>query len=201
MFRRNRDRGAYGSGGYHSPEGFWEALREVWLAPGRFFKRLDPDGGPIRPTIFASIILYANLLLDAALQAVWNLQFNYALIYTPFVGLVISLILAPLLLAGLAALVGVVLDGAPSRRTFGPAYRALGYASGIGFIAWVPYGPLLALPYGALVATIAVKDTLGLTWQRGATATLIPLGAVLLILLLLTGPTEAYEFLLSPPES
>jgi hypothetical protein len=184
-----------------SPEDFWGALREVWLAPGRFFRRLDPAGGQIRPVIFASIILYLNLLLEAALQALWLREFNYALIYAPFLGLVVSLVLAPLLVAGLTILVLVVLEGAPSRRSFGPVFRSLGYATGIGFVLWIPYAPLLALPYGALVATIAVKETLNTGWSRAAIATLIPLGAVFLILLLLTGPAEAVSFLINPPGS
>ena len=182
-----------------SPESFGSAMREVWLAPGRFFSRLDPAGGPIRPTIFAVLVLFLNLLLDTALQAVWLQEFNLGLINAPLLGLVAALILTPLLLSGFSALVLVVLDGAPSRRNFGPTYRALGYASGIGLIAWIPYGPFLAIPYGAYVATVAVKNALGLTWGRAALATLIPLGALLLILLLLTGADEAYQFLLSPP--
>ena len=186
---------------HHSPEDFWGALREVWFAPRRFFKGLDPEGGPIRPAVFASIILYLNLLFEAALQAVWLREFNYSLIYAPLLGLVVALVLAPLLVAGLAVLVLVVLEGAPSRRGFGPTFRALGYATGIGFILWVPFGPLLAVPYGAYVATIAVKETLNLGWGRAAAATLIPLGAVLLVLLLLTGPSEAYGLLLNPPGS
>jgi hypothetical protein len=184
-----------------SPEDFWGALREVWFAPRRFFKMLDPGGGPIRPAIFASIILYLNLLFEAGLQAVWLGEYNYALIYAPFVGLVVALVLAPLLVAGLAVLVLVVLQGAPSRRSFGPLFRSLGYAPGIGFVLWVPYGPLLAIPYGALVATIAVRETLNLSWRRAAAAALIPLGAVLLILLLLTDPGEAVSFLTNPPGS
>jgi hypothetical protein len=185
----------------HSSEDFWGALREVWFAPRRFFKMLDPGGGPIKPAIFASIILYLNLLFEAGLQAVWLGEFNYALIYAPFVGLVVALVLAPLLVAGLAVLVLVVLEGAPSRRSFGPLFRSLGYATGIGFVLWVPYGPLLAIPYGALVATIAVKETSNLSWRRAAAGALIPLGAVLLILLLLTGPGEAVSSLTNPPGS
>jgi hypothetical protein len=186
---------------HHSPEDFWGALRAVWFSPSRFFKGLDPEGGPIKPAIFASIILYLNLLFEAALQALWLREFNYALIYAPFLGLVVALVLAPLLVAGLAAIVLVILEGAPSRRSFGPTFRALGYATGIGFILWVPYGPLLAIPYGALVASIAVKEALNIEWRRAATATLIPLGAMLLIVLLLTGPGEAYGFLTNPPGS
>jgi hypothetical protein len=186
---------------HHSPEDFWDTLREVWFAPRRFFKMLDPEGGPIRPAIFAAIILYLNLLFEAALQAVWLREFNYALIYVPFLGLVVALVLAPLLVAGLAVLVLVVLEGAPSRRNFGPLFRSLGYATGIGIVLWVPYGPLLAIPYGALVATVAVKETLNIGWTRAAAAALIPLGAVLLIVLLLTGPGEAFEFLANPPGS
>jgi len=185
----------------HSPEDFWGALREVWFAPRRFFKMLDPGGGYVRPAIFVSIILYLNLLLEAALQALWLREFNYALIYAPFVGLVVALILGPLLVAGLAVLVLVILEGAPSRRSFGPTFRSLGYASGIGFVLWVPYGPLLAIPYGTLVATMAVKETLNLSWGRAAAATLIPLGAVLLTVLLLTGPGEAVGSLVNPPGS
>ena len=197
MFRRQR----YVESVHHSPEDFWSALREVWFAPSCFFKRLDPEGGLIRPAIFALIILYLNLLFEAALQAAWLREFNYALIYAPFLGLVAALVLAPLLVAGLAILVLVVLEGAPSRRSFRPLFRSLGYATGIGFVLWVPFGPLLAIPYGALVATIAVKETLNLGWSRAAAATLIPLGAVFLIVLLLTGPGEAYEFLANPPGS
>ena len=197
MFRRR----GYVESVRYSPEDFWGALREVWFAPGRFFQRLDPAGGPIRPAIFASIILYLNLLFEAALQALWLREFNYALIYAPFLGLAVALVLAPLLVAGLTTLVLVVLEGAPSRRNFGAVFRALGYATGIGFVLWIPYAPLLVLPYGAAVATTAVKETLNTGWSRAAIATLIPLGAVLLILLLLTGPAEAVSFLINPPGS
>jgi hypothetical protein len=185
----------------HSPEDFWGALRGVWFAPRRFFERLDPGGGFVRPALFASIVLYLNLLLEAALQALWLQELNFALIYAPFLGLVVALVLGPLLVAGLAVLVLVVLEGAPSRRGFGPLFRALAYASGIGAVLWVPYAPLLAIPYGALVATVAVKEALGVGWGKAATGALIPLAAVLLILLLLTGPSEAAGFLLNPPGS
>ena len=196
MFRRRRQVEEFVQ---HSPEDFWSALREVWLAPGHFFRMLDPGGGPIRPALFASLVLYLNLLFEAVLQAVWLREFNYALIYVPFLGLVVALVLAPLLVAGLTTLVLVVLEGAPSRPSFGPLFRALGYATGIGFLLWVPFGPLLAIPYGALVSTIAVKETLNIGWARAAAAALIPLGAVLLIVLLLTG--EAWGFLINPPGS
>jgi len=185
----------------HSPEDFWGALRGVWFAPRRFFERLDPAGGFVRPALFASIVLYLNLLLEAALQAVWLQEFNFALIYAPFLGLVVALVLGPLLVAGLSVLVLVVLEGAPSRRGFGPVFRALGYASGIGAVLWVPYAPLLAIPYGALVATVAVKEALDVGWGRAAAGALIPLAAVLLILLLLTGPSQAAGSLLNPPGS
>ena len=109
--------------------------------------------------------------------------------------------LAPLLVAGLSVLVLVVLEGAPSRRGFGPVFRALGYASGIGAVLWIPYAPLLAIPYGAFVATVAVRETLNIGWGRAAAGALIPLVAALLILLLLTGPGEAYGFLTNPPGS
>jgi hypothetical protein len=77
-------------------------------------------------------------------------------------------------------------------------FRALGYVSGIGIVIWIPFGPFLAIPYGAVVATVAVKETLGVGWSRAAAATLVPLGAILLIMLLLTGATETYELLRSP---
>ncbi len=184
-----------------SPENFWGALKGVWFAPRRFFERLAPGGGFFRPAIFASIVLYLNLLLEAALQAVWLREFNFAFIYAPFLGLVVALVLAPLLVAGLAILVLVVLDGAPSRRSFGPVFRALAYASGIGAVLWIPYAPLLAIPYGAFVATVAIKETMHASWRRAAAGVLIPLAAVLLILLLLTSPEEAVGFLLNPPSS
>jgi hypothetical protein len=184
-----------------SPEDFWGALKGVWFAPRRFFEQLDPGGGFFRPAIFASIVLYLDLLLEAALQAVWLREFNFAFIYAPFLGLVVALVLAPLLVAGLAILVLVVLDGAPSRRSFGPVFRALAYASGIGAVLWIPYAPLLAIPYGAFVATVAIKETRHASWRRAAAGALIPLAAVLLILLLLTSPEEAFGFLLNPPGS
>ena len=184
-----------------SPENFWGALKGVWFAPRRFFERLAPGGGFFRPAIFASIVLYLNLLLEAARQAVWLREFNFAFIYAPFLGLVVALVLAPLLVAGLTVLVLVVLDGAPSRRSFGPVFRALAYASGIGAVLWIPYAPLLAIPYGAFVATVAIKETMHASWRRAAAGALIPLAAVLLILLLLTSPEEAVGFLLNPPGS
>jgi len=188
-----------GPSGHHSPEGFGDVVRAVWFAPGRFFGRLDPEGGPIRSALFAAAVLYLNLLFEELLRAAWLLEFNYGLLYAALPGLVVALVLGPLLVAGLSALVLTVLDGAPSRRKFWPVFRALGYATAIGLVFWIPYAPFVALPYGLYVATVAVKEALFISWRRATVATLAPLGAVLLILLLLTGPTGAYELLLSPP--
>ena len=182
----------------HSSEGFGYVLREVWLSPGKFFGRLDPDGGPVRPALFAATILYLNLLLGELLRFLWRLEFNYGLLYAALPGLVASLVLAPLLVAGLSALVLTILDGAPSRRKFGPVFRALGYATAIGFVLWIPFAPFVAIPYGLYVATVAVKEMLFISWKRAVASTLAPLGAAILILLLLAGP-EAYDLLVNPP--
>ena len=182
-----------------SPEDFWGALRGVWLAPNEFFARLDPDAGFVRPTVFASLVLYLNLVLGEALQAVWVGDFNAGFLYVLFFGLVVSLVLAPFLVSALAVLVQVIHSGGPSRRDFRSLYRNLAYATGIGIVLWIPYGPFLAISYGAYVATGAVKGALATDNRRAAAAALIPLAAVLAILLLLTGPTEAYELLKNPP--
>ena len=188
--------------GVESPEDFWGALRGVWFAPVRFFGRLDPQGGVIRPAIFASVVLYLDLLLEAVLQMLWLREFNFGLIYAPFLGLVVAVVLAPLLVAGLAILVLVILGGGTlSGGGFIPLFRSLCYASGIGFALWIPFAPLLAVPYGAFVATVAVKETMNATWARAAAATLIPLGAVILTVLALLGPGEAADFLMNPPGS
>ena len=195
MFRRGGHQREMG----HSREDFWSALRGVWFAPRRFFEGLEP-GGAVRPVLFASVVLYLNLILEAGLQALWVGEFNYAFIYAPFVGLVVALVFAPLLVAALALLVLVVLEGAPSRGAFGPVFRHLCYASGIGVVLWVPFGPLVAIPYGAYVATVAVKTALNTDWRRAAAATLVPLGAAVLILVLL-GADDGVGFLLNPPGS
>lgn len=174
-------------------------MREVWLAPGRFFGRLDPEGGLVRPALFVSSVLYLNLIFDELLRAVWRFEFNYGLLNAALPGLAVALVLGPLLVAGLSTLVLTVLDGAPSRRKFGRVFRALGYATAIGLVLWIPYAPFVALPYGLYVATVAVKETLSISWRRAAVAALAPLGAVLLIVLLLAGPTEAYGLLVNPP--
>jgi hypothetical protein len=200
MARRSlhRDVGYVGE----SPEDFWGVLRGVWVSPVRFFRGLDPDGGVIRPAIFASVVLYLDLLLETVLQMLWLREFNFGLIYAPFLGLVVAIVLAPLLVAGLAILVMVILGGGTlSRGDFVPLFRSLGYASGIGFALWIPFVPLLAVPYGAFVATIAVKETMNVTWARAAAATLIPLGAVILTVLVLLGSDEAVGFLVNPPGS
>lgn|SRR5829696_3883380 len=184
--------------GHHSSEGFRYVLCEVWLSPRKFFGRLDPDGGPVRPALFAASILYLNLLLGELLRFLWRLEFNYGLLYAALLGLVASLVLAPLLVAGLSALVLTILDGAPSRRKFGPVFRALGYATAIGFVLWIPFAPFVAIPYGLYIATVAVKEMLFISWRRAAASTLAPLGAAILILLLLAGP-EAYDLLVNPP--
>ena len=185
--------------GHYSPEDFGDVVRQVWLTPGKFFRRLDPEGGLLRPALFASLVLYLSLLSDELLRVVWRLEFNYGLLYAALPGLVVSLVLAPLLVAGLSVLVLTVLDGAPSWRKFGLVFRALGYTTAIGLVLWIPYAPLLALPYGLYIATVAVKEVLSIGWKRAMTGTLIPLGAVLLILFLLTGPDEAYQLLVNPP--
>jgi hypothetical protein len=183
-----------------SPESFWSALRGVWFYPVHFFRGLDPDGGVIRPAIFASLILYLDLILETVLQQIWLLEFNYGSIYAPFFGLVVAIVLAPLLVAGLALLVMVILGGGtPSRGDFVPLFRSLSYSTGIGIALWVPFVPLVAVPYGAYVATVAVKETMNLTWNRAAAATLIPLGAVILTVLILLGPGKAIGFLTNPP--
>lgn len=191
------------SGSYHesSPESFRAALKEVWLAPGRFFSRLDPQGGAVRPTIFASVVLYVNLVFEALLQAVVIREFSISLIYLPLLGLAVAAVMAPLLLAMLTTLVLVVMDGGPTRSKFSPVYRALGYASGIGIIAWIPFGPLLAIPYGAYVATVAVRETLGVDWRKAAIGVLVPLLSLIFIVLLLVGQTEGLQVLVNPAGS
>jgi hypothetical protein len=185
-----------------SPEDFWSVLRGVWFSPTRFFRGLDPAGGIIRPTIFAALVLYLNLILEAVLQMVWLLEFNYGSIYAPFFGLVVAIVLAPLLVAGLALLVMIVLGGGTlSQGGFLPLFRSLSYASAIGIVLWIPFAPILAIPYGAYVAATAVKETMNVTPARAAAATLIPLGAVILTILLLLGPGEAASFLINPPGS
>jgi hypothetical protein len=185
-----------------SREDFWGALRGVWFSPVRYFRGLDPDGGVIRPTIFVTLVLYLNLLLEAVLQMIWLREFNFGSIYAPFFGLVVAVVLAPLLVAGLTLLVIVILGrGTPSRGDFVPLFRSLGYSTGIGIALWVPFVPIIAIPYGAYVATTAVKETANISWSRAAAATLIPLGAVVLIILLLLGPGEATSFLINPPGS
>ena len=184
---------------YYSSEGVGDVLRGVWLTPGKFFRRLDPEGGLVRPALLATAVLYLNLIFGGLLRAAWLLEFNYGLLYAVLPGLVVSLILAPLLVAGLAALVLMVLDGAPSRRKFGPVFRALGYSAAIGLVFWIPYAPLVALPYGLYVSTVAVKEMLFLTWKRATASTLLPLAAVLLFMLLLSGPDGAYRLLINPP--
>ena len=185
-----------------SPEDFWGALRGVWFAPVRFFRELDPRGGMFRPAIFAIVVLYLNLILEAVLQVLWLQEFNFALIYAPLFGLVVAVVLAPLLVAGLALLVVIILGGGtPLRGGFGPLFRSLGYASGIGIVFWIPFAPLLAIPYGAFVATVAVKETMNVTLARAAAAALIPLAAVILIVLALLGPDDAADFLINPPGS
>ncbi|MDQ4042504.1 MAG: YIP1 family protein [Actinomycetota bacterium] len=197
MPRRLQHRG--GPSGPRSPEGFGDIAREVWLAPGRFFGRLDPKGGLLRPALFASLVLYVNLLLEEVLQEAWRLEFNYGLLTAALPGLIVALVLAPLLILGLSLLVLTLLDGAPSRRKLSPVFRALGYATAIGLVFWIPYASIVALPYGLYVATVAVKEVLSISWSRAAVAALVPLGAVLLVMLLLAGPTGAYGLLINPP--
>jgi hypothetical protein len=185
-----------------SPEDFWGALRGVWFSPVRFFRGLDPQGGVIRPIIFASVVLYLDLILEAVLQMIWVREFNYGSIYAPLFGLVVAILLAPLLIAGFAVLVQVILGGGTlSRGGFVPLFRALGYASGIGLALWIPFAPLIAIPYGAFVATVAVRETANVSLARAAAATLIPLGAVILTILLLLGSDGAASFLINPPGS
>ena len=129
----------------------------------------------MRPALFASSVLYLNLIFDELLRAVWRLEFNYGLLNAAFPGLAVALVLGPLLVAGLSTLVLTVLDGAPSRRKFGRMFRALGYATAIGLVLWIPYAPFIALPYGLYVATVAVKEALSISWRRAAVAALAPL--------------------------
>lgn len=182
-----------------APEDFLAVLRGVWFAPGRFFKALNPAGGYVRPALFASGVLFLNLILDSLLQAAWTGEFNYGLFYASAVGLILALGLGPLLVAGFTALALFILNGAPSRGLFGPLFRAFGYVTGVGVVLWIPYAPLFALPYAAGVATVAVKQTLGLGWRRAALGALLPLAALLGILLLLTGPAEVWRILLNRP--
>ncbi|WP_273844243.1 YIP1 family protein [Rubrobacter calidifluminis] len=188
----------YGAPYPSSPEGFWYALREVWLAPRRFFRRLDPGGGIVRPALFAAAVLYLNLLLGTFLRSILAGGFEYSLLYAPLLGLAVSAVLGPLLVAAFAALVLFVLDGTPSARRMGPLFRALCYSTGPGVILWVPYGPVLAVPYGAYVATLAVRETLGVGWRRAAPATLIPLIALMVLLALLGAPLVSYPLPGSP---
>lgn len=185
----------------HSPEGFTEALREVWFAPGRFFRYLDPEGGQIRPAVFAVAIMFLNLLLGDLLQAAWLRDFDPSLLRLPLLALAAAVLLGPALIAFFAGLVLFVLDGAPSKERFGPAFRSLAYVSGIGLVLWIPFAPLVVVPYAAYVAHIAVRERLGANTKQAAASVLIPLGALLLILFMLTGAEELWALFMNPPQS
>ncbi|CAN5911716.1 hypothetical protein BH23ACT11_BH23ACT11_27470 [soil metagenome] len=185
----------------YSPEGFWNVMRGVWFSPRRFFRNLDPEGGAVGPVVFASLVLYLALLIEAALQAVWLLEFDSMLLSAATLGLVVAAILGPLLVTGLTTLVLVVLDGTPTSAKFGPLFRAFGYACGVLILVPIPYAPLFVLLYGPYVATVAVKETLRTSWQRSAIGTLIPIGTLLLIVLVLLGPGDTYQVLVNPAES
>ncbi|MGF1470790.1 MAG: YIP1 family protein [Rubrobacteraceae bacterium] len=187
--------------GYYSPEGFRDVLRGVWFSPRRFFGNLDPGGSLLRPVFFAAAVVYLVLAIEAVLRAVWVREIGYSLLYGLLAGLAVALFLGLLLVGAFTALVLVVLDGAPSRAKFGTLFRPLGYVAGVLIVLPIPYGPFLVLAYGPYVATVAVKETLGLSWKRAASATLIPLAATLLILLALLGPADAYNLLVNPPQN
>ncbi|MEJ7871783.1 MAG: hypothetical protein WKF67_05955, partial [Rubrobacteraceae bacterium] len=91
---RRQGGGQSGPSGYYSPEDFGGVAREVWFAPGRFFGRLDPEGGPLRPALFSAAVFYLNLLLGQLLVLAWNREFNYGLLTAALPGLVVALILA-----------------------------------------------------------------------------------------------------------
>lgn len=184
----------------HSPEGFAGALRDVWLSPGRFFQRLDPEGGPVRPALFAAAVMFVDLLLGDLLQAVWLGNLGPELWRLPLLALAAAP-LGPALVLLFAGLVLFVLDGAPSRGRLRPAFRSLGYASGVGVVLWIPLAPFVAVPYAAYVAHVAVRETLGASAWRAAASVVIPLGAFLLILLLLTGPEQLWTLFANPPQS
>jgi hypothetical protein len=184
-----------------SPEGFMEALREVWVAPKRFFRHLDPEGGVIRPAVFAIVVMFLNLMLGDLLQAAWMRDFDASLLRLPLLALAAAVLLGPALVALFAGLVLFVLDGAPSKERFGPTFRSLGYVSGIGVVLWIPFAPLLAVPYAAYVAHLAVRERLGANTKQALASVLIPLGALLLIFLILTGPEELGTLLTNPPQS
>lgn len=185
----------------YSPEGFTQALGEVWLAPGRFFRHLDPEGGWLRPAAFAIVVMFLNLVLGDLLQAAWLRDLNPALLRLPLLALAASVLLGPALVALFAGLVLFVLDGAPSKERFGPTFRSLGYVSGICLVLWIPFAPLVAVPYAAYVAHIAIRETLGVSARRAAASVVIPLGALLLIILLLAGPDGTWTLLTNPPQS
>ena len=187
--------------GYHPSVGFGSALRGVLFSPRRFFRGLDPEGGVVGPAVFAALIVYLALLLEAALQLLWVREFDSSLLYTLLLGLVVAVFLGPLLVTSLTTLVLVILDGGPSRSKFGLLFRALGYASGVLILAPIPYAPFLILLYGPYVATIAIKETFGMGWKRAAAGALIPIATLLLILLALLGPGDAYEVLVNPPQT
>lgn len=176
-------------------------MRGVWFSPRRFFGNLDPEGSSVRPAIFASVVIYLDLVIEAALQAIWARSFELSLLSGLLLALILAAFLGLLLVAGFTTLVLVILDGAPSRAKFGPVFRSLGYATGILIVLPIPYGPFLALAYGPYVATVAVKETLDLSWKRATAATLIPVATALLILLALLGPGDAYNLLVNPPQS
>lgn len=202
MFSRNRGgRNSPSPGrGYYSPEGFRAALGGVWWRPRRFFRNLDPQSSPLRPALFAAAVLYINLILGAVTVSVWAREFNQSLLYVPVVGLVVAAILGPLMIAGLTALTLMLMnpDSSPVRG-FVRTFRAYGFVSGIAVILWVPYAPLLVIPYGLYVATTAVRETHRLDWRQAALCTLVPLVAILLIILLLTGVSGSWQLLQNLP--
>ena len=173
---------------------FVDVVRRVVARPVEFFSAIPRRGNFLSPLIFALICALISAILGGLLRLVWRsnalggvrfegqglgtLEFIGTVLWAP-IGSTIGL----LIVAGIAHLLVMLFVGA-ANSGFEATFRVACYAAVTNLVNWIPFvGGLLAL-YGLYLAVVGIRETHGTTTGRAALVVLLPIGAILLLTLI-----------------
>jgi hypothetical protein len=173
----------------------FETTKQVLLSPALFFRGMPVGPGLADPLLYAVILGYAGVIVQALYQAFFHVALGSLLPRgfggrselaraLPFleggVGLIVQVVVGPILVilglfvgAGIYHLVLLLLGGA--RRGFEGTFRVSAYGQAVSVLMAFPFcGGVVALVWWVVVATIGLSEVHGIGRGRALAALLIP---------------------------
>lgn len=160
-------------------QAFLATLKQVLLAPTKFYGRMPRRGGLSNPLIFALIMGVLGKVLGLTWQQVLFLRFGQLPEINPPHLIAIAIVLPFIVLAGLyigSAIVHVCLTlVGGSRRGFEATFRVIAYSGATEIFSLIPFiGSIATVIYVLPLTIIGLRETHGTSTGKAVIAVFLP---------------------------